>query len=1047
MKRSPKLTSLLSCLIFVISAALATGPLFSQQERVPATVSNLTTAVLSGNLHPSAVPDSDRGPADPGLRLNYITLIVKRTSAQQRDLEQLIAAQQNPASPDYRRWLSPAQYADRFGLDTVSMGRIRAWLESHGMSIDAVAASRNWIAFSATAAQIENTLHAPVHIYEVGGRSHFALASEPSVPSVLGPVILGFRGLDDFVPQRPSLRRNSNVGPAAAGGNGINNLAPDDLAVIYDIAPLYSAGIDGTGQKIAVVGEANVNLTDLNNYRTKFNLPAMTPQIVAVPDPGIPLATTEEPEASLDLEISGAVARNADFVYVYSTNVEDAVTWTIDNSLAPIVSMSFHSCEKNFSSTAAAALRTLAQEANVKGITWINASGDSGPADCDTQDVSGQIAQKGLSVNLYAAIPEVTAVGGTEFNEGTGVYWYGTNNSNLSSASGYIPEISWNDTLAIGALAASGGGISTVFPVPSWQSGPGFPNSGGRGVPDIAFSASWAHDGYLVCNSGNCNGVYGGTSAGTPLFAGVVALLNQYLLKTGVLNLAGLGNINPTLYRLAQNSPTVFHDITAGSNIVPCVAASRDCTTGSFGYTASTGYDLVTGLGSVDVNSLLTAWQSAISSAYTSTTTTLTSATTAVSTGASVVLTATVQAANGTAPGGTVSFTIGTALLGSASLNRASSSSTATFTVSSTQLAAGANVITARYAGNSEFTPSLAATTVTLSGTTQTSSVQMFISPDPVYQQPALAGNAWSYTVTLREVNGVSTTLTSFQSGANNLTSTIATLFGSTAIPARGSVTATLTSTALTVPTPITFTVNGVDPSGAAWAAPVSVTVPFLGRQPQASMQLSGAPSAVLQNPAGGSSCQWTQQFQLRELSGASGVNLTRFVAGGADESTSIASFWGSTRLTPGGTLRAGMCWSGISAPALLNYEVDGTDDGGNPVTASMTFPYLNTPAAPNTLSISPASVKLTSSATILLGVTTSAPSQVWSVRVFSSGAVPSWLSLLPVSGTGSAQVTLAVSTSGLAAGTYQATLMFESLSALPQLVQVPVTLVITSSQ
>jgi hypothetical protein len=171
----------------------------------------------------------------------------------------------------------------------------------------------------------------------------------------------------------------------------------------------------------------------------------------------------------------------------------------------------------------------------------------------------------------------------------------------------------WNDTAAAGGrLAAGGGGVSGLFPKPSWQAGTGVPKDGSRDLPDIAFASSSAHDGYLGCSQGSCvNGyraadgtltVLGGTSAGAPAFAGVLALLNQ---KTRQFQ----GNVNPSLYTLAVSAPEAFHDVTTGNNRVPCAIGTVDCPSGgTIGYDATAGYDLATGLGSVDAGNLLNAW-------------------------------------------------------------------------------------------------------------------------------------------------------------------------------------------------------------------------------------------------------------------------------------------------------------------------------------------------------------------------------------------------------------------------------------------------------
>src|SRR5439155_1126952 len=228
------------------------------------------------------------------------------------------------------------------------------------------------------------------------------------------------------------------------------------------------------------------------------------------------------------------------------------------------LSMSFRVCERLVSSQPvqfADAYRALAQQANSQGMTMLVSSGDSGAAGCDPGGPTQ--ATKGLGVNILASAPEVTAVGGTTFNEGSGNYWSSSNNSTTrASALSYIPETSWNDTPSLGALWSTGGGLSLYYAKPSWQTGPGVPNDSVRDMPDISLTAS-GHDGYLVLTQGALGPVMG-TSASAPTFAGIVALLNQYLVSTGKITKPGLSNINPNLYRLAQVSPGVFHDVTTG---------------------------------------------------------------------------------------------------------------------------------------------------------------------------------------------------------------------------------------------------------------------------------------------------------------------------------------------------------------------------------------------------------------------------------------------------------------------------------------------------
>jgi uncharacterized protein (TIGR03437 family) len=399
--------------------------------------------------------------------------------------------------------------------------------------------------------------------------------------------MLGFLGLDNF-----ELKKSK---PHYTFPNGSHALAPDDIATIYDITPLYDAGIDGSGQRIVVVGQSAISLTDIATFRSGI-LPSNAPQVLLVPGTTDPGVTDSEDEADLDLEWVGVVARNASIIYVYATAANLAALYAIDQNLAPIVSESFDNCESTELSVLTT-LRELAQEANAQGISWLAASGDSGAAGCDKAFASSEATQ-GLGVSAPASIPEVTAVGGTEFDEGNGNYWSNTNSSTLASALSYIPEIAWNESLATGQLAASGGGLSVVYPQPTWQVGPGLLNWGWRGLPDVSLSAA-GHDPYTVVINGQAQFMEG-TSASTPVFAGMIALLNQHEASNGQ------GNINPNLYRLAQTN--VFHDITTGSNVVPCVIGTPDCTTGSFGYSAGIGYDPVTGLGSVDAYNLVTNW-------------------------------------------------------------------------------------------------------------------------------------------------------------------------------------------------------------------------------------------------------------------------------------------------------------------------------------------------------------------------------------------------------------------------------------------------------
>jgi uncharacterized protein (TIGR03437 family) len=299
--------------------------------------------------------------------------------------------------------------------------------------------------------------------------------------------------------------------------------------------------------------------------------------------------------------MAGAIAPYASLQFVYSQSVLTSVAYAVDQAVAPVISYSYAGCELNTSRTTIAALEPLAQQGNAEGITWISASGDLGAAACD---VGHTVAQDGIAVMLPASIPEVTGVGGTTFSEGFGTtYWSQTNGPYYgNSALSYIPEVGWNDSSS-SRISSSGGGMSTIYARPSWQTAPGVPGGAVRYVPDVAMAASPNHDGYIVIEGG-APIIVGGTSAAAPVFAGIVLLMNEYLGANG------LGNINPNLYKLASSTSNIFHDITTGSNFISCVAGTNGCVGGTLGYSAGPGYDMVTGLGSVNAYNLIQAWPS-----------------------------------------------------------------------------------------------------------------------------------------------------------------------------------------------------------------------------------------------------------------------------------------------------------------------------------------------------------------------------------------------------------------------------------------------------
>jgi pseudomonalisin len=560
------------------------------------------TVILQKNVPPLARPEFDIGEADASLPMERMILTLRLPPQKSAELENFLTELHDPASPDFHHWLTPEEFKERFGPGTEDIQAVTDWLTSHGFSIDEIANGGAWINFSGTAASVESAFHTRIHNYQVNGKLHHANAQDPSIPRAFSDLVAGIVTLHDF----PRKMMNNGIRVVPLPGSlpdftsGTNHyLAPGDFATIYNVNALYNAGIDGSGQSIAIVGRTHPSSANWSTFRSMMGLSANPPQVIVNgTDPG-DLGANEDTEADLDVEWSGAVASNATirFVISKSTHTTDGVDlsaqYIVNNNLAPVMSTSFGSCEADLGSSEDAFYNNLWQQAAAQGITSFISSGDSGAAGCNVgSDTSGS----GQAVNGLASPPYNVAVGGTQFSEGSGSYWNTGNGSGYTSAVSYIPEKAWNESALAGGsgLWATGGGVSSLYAKPAWQVSPGVPADGKRDIPDVSLSAA-GHDAYLVETQGALYAV-GGTSAASPSFAGLMALIVQ---KTGQRQ----GNANTRFYQLANaqygaGGVAVFHDTTSGNNSVPGVT----------GYSAATGYDLATGLGSVDATTLVNNW-------------------------------------------------------------------------------------------------------------------------------------------------------------------------------------------------------------------------------------------------------------------------------------------------------------------------------------------------------------------------------------------------------------------------------------------------------
>jgi subtilase family serine protease len=585
-------------LLQLSAPALAQTGLLSARpiDRITRAIDDEQRVVLPGNLHPLARRRFDAGAVAADYRLERMILVLQPDAAQQAALEQFVEAQHDPESPLYHQWLTPKEYGKRFGISGNDLAQVKGWLQTHGMKVEEVAASRRTIMFSGTAGQVEQAFHTRIHTYKLGQEIHHANATDPEIPQALASVVAGVVSLHDFrsEPLHGLIRQPS---PAYTAGSA-HYLAPADFATIYNVNPLYLRALDGSGQSVAIVGRTNINLSDVRQFRSAFGLPAKDPQIIVNGrNPGI-VSVNEQVEADLDVQWAGAVAKKAaiKFVVSASTSSSDGTylssQYIVNHNLAPVMSMSFGLCEQALGAAGNSFIKSLWQQAAAQGITVLVSSGDSGAAGCDSS--SAKKAAKGRAVNGLCSTPYSVCVGGTQFNDTSspGLYWAPSNISGGGSALSYIPEKAWNESGSSG-LWSTGGGVSAVYAKPSWQIGVGVPNDGRRDVPDISLTAA-GHDGYLIYVNGSL-AVVAGTSAASPALAGLMALVVQGAA-------AAQGNANPAFYTLAtkqrSGGAAVFHDITSGHNTVAGVT----------GYNAGTGYDLATGLGSVDADALVNHW-------------------------------------------------------------------------------------------------------------------------------------------------------------------------------------------------------------------------------------------------------------------------------------------------------------------------------------------------------------------------------------------------------------------------------------------------------
>lgn len=643
---APGAVLLATILCLRLSAQTQAPESADNQVRVPVritqAVDDANRVTLRGNVHRLARQQFDRGAIPDSQPANRMLLLFKRSQEQELALRRLLDEQQTKGSENFQAWLTPQEFGRRFGPADEDVQAVTTWLRTEGFQVGHLAAGRGTLEFTGSVGQVRNAFHTDVHHFVVNGKERFANISDPQIPVALAPVVAGITSLHNF-PRHPQIHRagvfqrtkkNGEIRPMfTGGGTGSSKffaLGPADFATIYNVPALVNGAAPGTNQTIAVIGDSNIDINDVRAYRTFFGLPAKDPVVILNgPDPGLDVAS-DEGEAVLDVELSGAVAPAAIIDLVIAENpttlgasgVDLAALFAVDNNLAPAVSESFGDCEPA-SGGSNAFYSALWEQAAAQGITVTVSTGDSGSAGCDGGSGSGETsAVNGLAVSGIASTQFNVAVGGTDFDDITNPnkFWNTSNApTTQGSALSYIPETTWNDSCAAGGsltgcatvngngvdlFAGSGGPSSIAGSRPPWQTGAGVTAGTTRLLPDISLFASdgeKTNNFYFICQadavtdaSESCatSGTVeflgaGGTSTSSPAFAAIMALVNQ---QTGKRQ----GNANYVLYKLAAqagatcNSSTltdpqlltnncVFYDTTKGNISVACQAGSPNC--------------------------------------------------------------------------------------------------------------------------------------------------------------------------------------------------------------------------------------------------------------------------------------------------------------------------------------------------------------------------------------------------------------------------------------------------------------------------------------
>ena len=562
--------------LFLLAAAVNAQGQSSLPKRrlITQSINENSRVTLRGNTRREANALNDRGVVDENFSMEHIMLQLKRSPDQETALQQFITSLQDPKSPSFHQWIGADEFGQRFGLAQEDLDTISRWLQSYGFRVNVVYSNGLVIDFSGSAGQVRQAFHTEIHNLEVQGVQHVANMSDPQIPAALAPAVAGIVSLHDFAPHALHVMHSNYT--FSNGSSTQEAVTPTDLATIYNLNPLFSAGISGQGQTIAVVEDTNVYSTaDWTTFRSAFGLSGYTAgsftQVQPAPATGSnnctkPKLNGDDGEAILDAEYASAAAPSATIELISCAGSAStfggliAMQNLINGKTAPppIMSISYGECEAALGAASNAAYSSLFAQAVTEGVSVFSAAGDAGAAGCDEDQ---PYASHGIGVSGFASTPYNVAVGGTDFGDtyaGTNAnYWSSANSSTYGSALSYIPEIPWDDSCASPLVAAlngysisygfygfcntyedtttfagSGGpsacatgapdtngivgGTCAGYAKPSWQTVLGNPNDGVRDMPDVSLFAAtgtWGHY-YIFCDSDTEH--YGSRCIGSP---------------------------------------------------------------------------------------------------------------------------------------------------------------------------------------------------------------------------------------------------------------------------------------------------------------------------------------------------------------------------------------------------------------------------------------------------------------------------------------------------------------------------------------------------